>query len=382
MNFRERFVNTMQFKPVDQIPCMDFGYWWETIQRWHTEGLPKECRSNSQVEDYLGLDRGYLPWRQEFDAHIEFNEVLFLDANWLPYTGDIYPPYPAELISEDDNHTVNRSPLGVVYRQNKGLQSMPEFLEFPVKNMTDWQKIVTRLDGKDPARYPSDWTQKVEQYKTSEKPLSLYINGFFGMARNMMGLENLSFAYYDQPELITAMAEHHTQFLMDAYDRVTKDLEIDLIITFEDMCYNSGSLISPKLFKKFMSPYYSQIAQFFKQRGVKNLLVDTDGSVLEIMELFLQAGMDGCVPCEVKAGSHPALLRKCYPNIRLMGGVAKTALINGKKEIDEALTSLIPVMEAGGFIPTVDHEVPPDVSFDHYRYFCDQRLKLCIRYHP
>jgi len=95
------------------------------------------------------------------------------------------------------------------------------------------------------------------------------------MARNMMGLENLSFAYYDQPELITAMAEHHTQFLMDAYDRVTKDLEIDLIITFEDMCYNSGSLISPKLFKKFMSPYYSQIAQFFKQRGVKNLLVDT-----------------------------------------------------------------------------------------------------------
>lgn len=169
---------------------------------------------------------------------------------------------------------------------------------------------------------------------------------------------------------------------MDAYDRVTKDLEIDLIVTFEDMCYNSGPLISPNLFKQFLYPYYCQVTQFFKQRGVKTLMVDTDGLVIDIMELFLQAGMDGCLPCEVKAGSHPAHLRDHYPGIRLMGGVAKSALINGKKEIDAALTSLIPIMEAGGFIPTVDHEVPPDVSFDHYRYFCDQRLELCTRYHP
>jgi uroporphyrinogen-III decarboxylase len=110
--------------------------------------------------------------------------------------------------------------------------------------------------------------------------------------------------------------------------------------------------------------------------------VDSDVSVNEIMGLFLQAGMDGCLPCEVKAGSHPSRLRAHYPGIRLMGGVAKSGFISGKKEIDEALTSLIPIMEAGGFIPTVDHEVPPDVSFDHYRYFCEQRQELCTRYHP
>ena len=382
MNFRQRFVNTMQFKPVDQIPCMDFGYWAETIERWHQEGLPAHCRSDSQVEDFLGLDRGYLPWRKDFDPQIEFNEVLYLEANWLPYAGDVYPPFPAEMISEDENHTINRSPLGYIYRQNKGVQSMPEFLEFPVKNMTDWERILSRLDGKNPERYPADWDLKVEQYKISDRPLSLYISGFFGMARNMMGLENLSFAYYDQPALVTAMAEHHTQFLMDAYDRVTSDLEIDFVVTFEDMCYNSGSLISPKLFQKFMSPYYSQITRFFKDRGVKTLMVDTDGAVLEIMKLFLEAGMDGCLPCEVKAGSHPLALRARYPGIRLLGGVAKTALMSDQAAIDVALNSLIPVMEEGGFIPTVDHEVPPEVSFANYRYFCDRRKELTTKYHP
>ena len=382
MNFRERFVNTMQFKPVDQIPCMDFGYWVETIERWHKEGLPADCRSDSQVEDFLGLDRGYLPWRQDFDPHIDFNEVLYLEANWLPYAGDVYPPFTAEVIFEDENHTINRSPLGFVYRQNKGVQSMPEFLEFPVKNMSDWEKIVPRLDGKAVERYPADWDRKVTRYKTSDQPLSLYISGFFGMARNMMGLENLSYAYYDQPELITAMAEYHTTFLMDAYDRVTRDLTVDFVVTFEDMCYNSGSLISPKLFRKFMFPYYSQITRFFTERGVKILMVDTDGSVGDIMKLFLEAGMDGCLPCEVNAGSHPLGLRARYPGIRLMGGVAKTALMQDKNAIDDALNCLIPLMEEGGFIPTIDHEVPPDVSFGNYRYFCERRKELCLKYHP
>jgi len=39
-------------------------------------------------------------------------------------------------------------------------------------------------------------------------------------------------------------------------------------------------------------------------------------------------------------------------------------------------------MEEGGFIPTVDHEVPPEVSFANYRYFCERRKELAAKYHP
>lgn len=382
MNYRERFVNTMMFQPVDQIPSMDFGYWPETILRWHHEGLPNECKSVSQVEDFLGLERGYLPWRQDWDPQPVSNDILFVEANWLPYTGDVYPPDPVELISEDQDHAVYRSPVGILYRQNKGMQSMPEFFDFPIKNIADWERMAPRLNGKDPHRYPEDWDERVNQYKESDRPLGLYLNGFFGMARTMMGLENLSFAYYDQPELVIAMAEHHTQFLIDAYDRVTRDLKIDFVITFEDMCYNSGALISPKLFRKYMSPYYSRVTDFFKSRGVNIILVDTDGLVLDIMDLFLEIGFNGCVPCEVNAGSHPQKLRDRYPQICVIGGMDKMALMRDKAAIDFALHSLIPTMESGGFIPGVDHLVPPTVSFQNYRYFCDKRRELAEKYHP
>jgi uroporphyrinogen-III decarboxylase len=131
-----------------------------------------------------------------------------------------------------------------------------------------------------------------------------------------------------------------------------------------------------------MSPYYSRVTQFFKDRGVKCFLVDSDGNMLETMKLFLEAGVDGCIPCEIKAGTDPVVLRKMYPGIQLMGGIDKMALIEGRKEVDRELERVIPLLEEGGFIPSPDHLIPPTVSFDQYRYFVDRRHEMVKRYHP
>ena len=39
------------------------------------------------------------------------------------------------------------------------------------------------------------------------------------------------------------------------------------------------------------------------------------------------------------------------------------------------------LLESGRYLPAVDHFVPPDVSWDDYRYFCDQ-LKTLIEWYP
>jgi len=38
---RERFVNTLLFRPVDRIPNMEIGLWPQTRERWLHEGMPK-----------------------------------------------------------------------------------------------------------------------------------------------------------------------------------------------------------------------------------------------------------------------------------------------------------------------------------------------------
>jgi uroporphyrinogen-III decarboxylase len=361
---------------------MDFGYWPETIERWHGEGLPEEIRSNSTVEDYLGLDRGYLPHRKSFNPEGEHNDLIYVEANWLDHFSDIYPPFSEEVHEERETTKILRSTWGVTMKVIKGAESMPQYLEHPVKNWEDFEAIKDRLDGRHPDRYPSDWEKKVEQYEASDQPLGLYVMGLFGSARELMGLEGLSYAYFDQPDLVKAIAKHQVEFIINAYDKVTADLAIDFVIIFEDMCYNKGPLISPRTFEEFMTPYYKQITTFFWNRGVRHILVDSDGNGISLIPLLMDVGVDGTVPCEINAGSDPLLFRKMYPNLRMMGGIDKMALIKGRGAIDTAIERLPGILEKGGFIPGVDHMVPPNVSYDNYRYFCDRRREFTEKYHP
>ena len=44
--------------------------------------------------------------------------------------------------------------------------------------------------------------------------------------------------------------------------------------------------------------------------------------------------------------------------------------------IEAHLRTLAPLVEQGGFIPTVDHTVPPDVSLDNFRHYMELKAKL------
>ena len=53
----------------------------------------------------------------------------------------------------------------------------------------------------------------------------------------------------------------------------------------------------------------------------------------------------------------------------LLGGVNKRAIIVGREATRAELKRLAPYVGEGGWIPHVDHRVPPDVTLDTYRYY-------------
>jgi uroporphyrinogen decarboxylase len=261
------------------------------------------------------------------------------------------------------------------------MRSIPHYVRFPVENIRDYEEIKCRLNGSDPERYPADWGEQVKRILASDHAVGMWLEGFFGVPRRLMGLEGLSFAYYDQPELVRAINRDHVQFVKDLSARALQDLPIEYACIWEDMAFKNGSLISPRLFRQFMTPYYEEAITFLRQRGVKKILVDCDGDVRDLVALFIEAGVDGIFPCERAAESDPVELRQRYPDFALLGGVDKRALIAGPEAIDKDLAHLEPTIASGGYIPGVDHAVPPDVPFAHYRYFCERRqavLEKCF----
>jgi len=54
----------------------------------------------------------------------------------------------------------------------------------------------------------------------------------------------------------------------------------------------------------------------------------------------------------------------------------------GEAAMREEFERIIPAMESGGFIPSVDHQTPPDVSVENYAIYRKLQDEFCAKYHP
>jgi uroporphyrinogen decarboxylase len=79
----------------------------------------------------------------------------------------LLPSFREEIIEEGESTRVIRSTWGVTMRVSKGAVSMPQYINYPVSTLGDFEAIKHRLDSRQPDRYPDDWVEKVDRYKTS-----------------------------------------------------------------------------------------------------------------------------------------------------------------------------------------------------------------------
>jgi len=157
-----------------------------------------------------------------------------------------------------------------------------------------------------------------------------------------------------------------------------EQVKIDCAWVWEDIAFNEGPLISPALFKEFVLPCYRKLTAFYRKHGIEIVIVDSDGDLRTLIPLFIEGGVKHFWPLEARAHMDVVALRKQYSkNIGLLGNIDKRALVEGKEAIEKELESkLPPLIESGGFIPHIDHSVPPDVPFQNYRYY----INLLKRY--
>lgn len=353
---RERFLNVFMYREVDHVPDVEFGYWEETLKRWHREGLPEWVNNDYKADQYFGFEAWY--WN-EVPVHIPFKRFEY------------------KVLWEDDRRRVFRDETGVVKMELKeGCgTSMPSFLEYPVKDWETWESYKERFDLEN-IQYPG-FEELKDKWRERDYPLGIFAGGFFGWARDLMGLRGLCNAIIREPELVKDMFEFRTKMMMKAIEKPVREVRLDFAHWWEDMCYNGGPLISPKHFEELMVPQYRRITEFLKEHGVWLNIMDCDGNIERLIPLWLKAGINCHFPCEVKAGSDPVKLRSAFGRgLLLMGGIDKRALIKGPKAIDSELERVKRLVEEGGYIPHVDHRVPADVPYSHYLYYLERKRKI------
>lgn len=354
---RERFLRYMAYEPVDRIPLMEMGFWSETFERWHHEGLPRWVTHDRHLEAHLGLD-------------------LSFNRNWLPINDMLYPPLEPRVLEDRENEQVLSDENGVVHRQQKHHRTIPQYIRFPVETEADYERLLPHLNGAHPGRYADDFDEDLHWRRQRSEIVGVHFRSFFGFPRALMGLQGWCMAFYDQPHLVQRMIADRVRFARELLERVLTTGALDFVQVWEDMAFKTASLISPQLVRRYMLPAYEELVDVLRQGGVKLIMVDCDGRIDELLPIWLEAGIDGAHPCEVAAGSDPVELRRRFPGCRLMGGLDKRAIAGGRAGVDAVLRHVQPLLQEGAYIPFLDHFVPPDVSYDTYRYYVDRRREL------
>ena len=258
--------------------------------------------------------------------------------------------------------------------------TIPTAIDWPIKDWESWNKIKEerlRLDNVR-GRFPDKWDDLVGEYKNRDYPLSLggYPLGIFGTLAHLIGYEKLFIYYYDKPDLLKDILNTFTDVWIAVWEEVISRVDIDCVHIWEDVSTGTASMVSPAIFKEFMTPYYKRLSSFLKGKGVNIILLDTDGDCNELIPLFLEAGITGLWPMEVSAGMNVLAARKKYPELQIMGGIPKLDIAFGKKRIDEFLEPVGWLLKQGGYIPFGDHSIPPRVSWKDFKYYRGKLNKM------
>jgi hypothetical protein len=368
MNNRERWLRMLTFQPVDRGFNHELGLWGQALDRWRTEGLPGDVTIGDLICgcEYWGIDRvGYLPVR-----------VL-----------DMIPEYEEEVLEEDERYLVKRYSDGHVSRGLKEGQahgtrlSMDQMLSFPVTDRASFRAVQKRYNAHSPARYPEWWADYCRCAAGRDYPLALTHNGCFGLysfLRKLMGTEAACTVFFDDPFLAEEMLDFLTGYLLGVLQRALATVQVDYFNYFEDFAYNAGPLVGPNIFRRFLLPRYRRINDYLRSHGVQQIWLDSDGNTEVLIPLFIEAGITTHWPFERAANMDPLRVRQKYGrDLALAGGIDKRALAIGRAAIDAELYHHVPqLLEQGGYLPCLDHTVPPDVPYGNWLYYLELKRQL------
>lgn len=360
MTPRERFRETLLFGRPDKVP---FSPGWpreSTLAAWREQGLP----AGVNWLHYLHEQLGFAP---EVTGPTVQPGVSFI----------MIPTFEEQVLEHRDGHYIVRDWMGAITEISDRydytyIRSARDFVtrrwhRFPVQNRDDWEQMRLRYDPHDPQRFPADFDQRCAQLRERDYPVSIQFNGPFWQLREWCGLEGLCLLMLDDPALVEEMAACWTDFVAATLERLLAGIELDRVGISEDMAYKAKSMISPAAARHFLQPSYERWVPLIKASGCPLIDLDSDGYIGELIPLWIEAGLNVCDPIEVAAHNDLLEFRARFGwQMAYTGGIDKRCLAKGGASMEAELARIAPVIADGGYLPSCDHGVPPDIAWPDF----------------
>ena len=329
MSSRQRVATAFEHRQPDHVPC------------WM--GASPEFRELAR--DFLGLPD---------------------DESLAVYIGDDFRRVHAGYAGPDERHpTRNLTHPQATYRTPFGIErygygyGMP--LHFPLRSATSLAEIHA-YPWPDP-----EWMEVSHIREAALKYEGQYAilggdwSPFWHDAIDLLDFDGLIYRMYDQPELVDAVMTHAADYYLGVSQRIFEASgdAIDVFFIGNDFGAQTGPMISPKLFRRFLLPHLKRLADLGHEYG-KRVLLHCDGSIRALIPDMIAIGVDGLQSVQPLCyGMELSKLKADFGRqITFVGGIDTQLLIEGSAEEARRLTISVlqTMMPGGGFIASPSHD--------------------------
>ena len=201
---------------------------------------------------------------------------------------------------------------------------------------------------------------------------------FWHDAIDLFGMETLYIKMYTEPEVVDAVLNH----LVDYYFGVSKAIfdaaaeAIDIFFIGNDFGSQTGPLMSPEMFDRFMSPHLRRLADLGHSYGLK-VQMHCCGGFEPLIPLLIEAGLDAlhAVQCSCNGMDLQALKAAYGARMVFNGGIdSHHVLIDGSPtSVREDTRRVLEIMKpGGGFVAGASHDwILPETPVENIAAMAD-----------
>jgi len=147
--------------------------------------------------------------------------------------------------------------------------------------VTTWEEF-ERYPWPEPGKFDYSSLEWLEENLPDDMCMTSRAHSFFEELSWLMGLETLSYALYDDPELVRAVAGRVGEtFLAAAKVHVQFD-KMKFLFGGDDMGHKTGTLVSPDALREYVLPWHRKVAQVAHEAG-RLYLLHSCGNIEAVM---------------------------------------------------------------------------------------------------
>jgi uroporphyrinogen decarboxylase len=185
---------------------------------------------------------------------------------------------------------------------------------------------------------------------------------FWHDAIDLLGMEELYLKMYDEPELVDAVMRHVVDYYAAVSERTfaAAAAAIDVFFIGNDFGGQTGPLLSPELFDRFVLPHLARLADLGHAYGLK-VMLHCCGGFAPLIPSMIAAGLDGLHAIQPScAGMDLRALKAEFGDRVLFNGCIDShhVLIEGTPETVRRQTrEVLEIMKpGGGFVAGASHD--------------------------